>query len=341
MDHDAQVEVLRAAAERSGARFNVVDCLGPCERSNVVVIRTDQQRRWLGGLGDPEVDQLAGWVATGDQPMPASMESHVFAGPNERSRRRLLPERGADLADLLAGWARTTGLWALGIPGAGAELDTSVEPLAVTAGSRGNAAIVTAIGVAGAMRVVVDQRTRAFAFGRPDAPQELEFHLVVRTGEGLVAAHGLQEVGPDVDPIDETGLGMPLFDLGLGRDAVRVMVRVADADLVDRLRRLSGAAPEALDAAMIAALDEASATAVVETALGRMEMSAAALASEALPSSGTRLRLLLDVVREGADLPAGVEVPKGWLIGPSHHPSSAIDLTGRTEAEPVVISPRR
>jgi (2Fe-2S) ferredoxin len=57
-----------------------VDCLGPCSRSNVVVVRRDGVRRWFGQILDDEVTQaLAGWVHEGaSEPLPALVAVHEF-----------------------------------------------------------------------------------------------------------------------------------------------------------------------------------------------------------------------------------------------------------------------
>lgn len=66
IDHQAQVEVLQASLPGSG-RLWTVDCLGPCERSNVVVIRTRAHgRQWFGDvLDDPVTASMAAWIGAG------------------------------------------------------------------------------------------------------------------------------------------------------------------------------------------------------------------------------------------------------------------------------------
>jgi hypothetical protein len=67
VDHDGQLAQLEAA----GARCHVVDCLGPCDRSNVVVVRRDEARWWFGEVFD--AGPLAAWVAqgaAGEPPLP-------------------------------------------------------------------------------------------------------------------------------------------------------------------------------------------------------------------------------------------------------------------------------
>ena len=88
VDHEAQVETLRRSLpDSTRARLFDVDCLGPCSRSNVVVVRRDGVRRWFGQILDDEVTQaLAGWVHEGaSEPLPALVAAHEFV-PEPRHR---------------------------------------------------------------------------------------------------------------------------------------------------------------------------------------------------------------------------------------------------------------
>lgn len=81
VDHVAQVERL-AAAVSTGGRFWTVDCVGPCERANVVIVRTRAAgRRWFGGVLDAaDTERLAGWIADGaPSPLPAGLARLEFA----------------------------------------------------------------------------------------------------------------------------------------------------------------------------------------------------------------------------------------------------------------------
>lgn len=79
VDHAGQVDELRAAVPASG-RLWEVDCLGECERSNVVVVRTAAHRRWFGRILDPAATTaLTTWLASGAvvEP-PALLRAHEF-----------------------------------------------------------------------------------------------------------------------------------------------------------------------------------------------------------------------------------------------------------------------
>lgn len=81
VDHAAIRERLGSAAESTGGRSRRVDCLGVCERSNVVVVKTRSSGTfWIGEvLDEPVVAALESWIRRGAPlPVPANVLSHVF-----------------------------------------------------------------------------------------------------------------------------------------------------------------------------------------------------------------------------------------------------------------------
>lgn len=76
VDHPAQTDTLRRALpSHVRSRLFESDCLGPCDRSNVVVVSRDGRRRWFGGvLAVDQTRALADWIGTGaDGPPPAEV----------------------------------------------------------------------------------------------------------------------------------------------------------------------------------------------------------------------------------------------------------------------------
>ena len=69
-----------------------VDCLGPCSRSNVVVVRSGGVRRWFGDVLDVEVtDALAEWIGGGAcEPVPPRLAAHEFQ-PDVSASARVEP----------------------------------------------------------------------------------------------------------------------------------------------------------------------------------------------------------------------------------------------------------
>lgn len=102
VDHAAHVERLRSGvASNLDSRLRTVDCLGPCDRANVVVVRRGQDRWWFGDLHDDgQIDTLSQWLASPVGPPPAEL---LIEAPNRTNPRQLAPERGEDLVDWLAG----------------------------------------------------------------------------------------------------------------------------------------------------------------------------------------------------------------------------------------------
>jgi predicted metal-binding protein len=86
VDHAAQAATLRSALP-AGVPLREVDCLGHCERSNVVVVRSAGQRRWFGEVLDPaDTAALAAWVAatttghnaSADAALPSRLAARQF-----------------------------------------------------------------------------------------------------------------------------------------------------------------------------------------------------------------------------------------------------------------------
>ena len=102
------------------SRLWTVDCLGSCERSNVVVVRNGESRRSFGEVLDGSVTEaLAGWIAAGaagDPPTTlAAREVHADAEPAITAQP--IPLRADDLAamvhrtlaDEAGAWSRRGG----------------------------------------------------------------------------------------------------------------------------------------------------------------------------------------------------------------------------------------
>jgi len=111
VDHDGQVTALRAAAA-DRHRIRVAECLGVCERSNVVVVQPSPAARrggartvHLGGILDDElIAAVAGWVGAGGPgvaPIPPILAGRRFPRPSVPAERAAAaapaaPIEGAD-----------------------------------------------------------------------------------------------------------------------------------------------------------------------------------------------------------------------------------------------------
>lgn len=100
-DHDLHLDRIRAVGSEAKAKVFTVGCLGPCERSNVVVVRSGSQRRWFGELlTDDQLAHFTGWLATGGtQPITDSLAQHRFDGPRPQMARSMLGLRGDALTE--------------------------------------------------------------------------------------------------------------------------------------------------------------------------------------------------------------------------------------------------
>lgn len=106
IDHQDQVDTIRTAVASleslrpaNTGRVWETDCLGPCDRSNVIVVRSGTVRLWFGPiLSKAQTKALAKWVAGGApghppeelqalifQPKPAVRDESRFRGRRDRS----------------------------------------------------------------------------------------------------------------------------------------------------------------------------------------------------------------------------------------------------------------
>ena len=82
IDHVEQVMAISAVA-----RTRVVDCVGECSQSIVVIVRPgDGSSIWFGGIDTPALTSvLSEWLDAGaPRPMPPVLRSKVFIRSTER-----------------------------------------------------------------------------------------------------------------------------------------------------------------------------------------------------------------------------------------------------------------
>ncbi len=101
--HDeVPVELLEKAwAERNLEReiqLTISGCLGTCEMRNVVLLRTESDRIWLGGLSEKEqYEAIIDWASSGSDTegtpnLPAVLEKLAFEGNQQLKLIDILPE---------------------------------------------------------------------------------------------------------------------------------------------------------------------------------------------------------------------------------------------------------
>ncbi len=85
VDHQALLDVMEKQVAGSTTRLRVTDCLGPCERSNVVAVRRGEDRFWFGNMhGALVTESLAEWAANGAKgQVPPELEIFRFSPDHE------------------------------------------------------------------------------------------------------------------------------------------------------------------------------------------------------------------------------------------------------------------
>jgi predicted metal-binding protein len=89
IDHETQRGRIAAAARSGGGEARVVECLGMCDSSNVVVVRRrGGPSHWIGNvLTESVTADLCDWLSAGALIPPASVVSRmVDRNPPERIR---------------------------------------------------------------------------------------------------------------------------------------------------------------------------------------------------------------------------------------------------------------
>jgi hypothetical protein len=93
IDHDRHLAIIREATKNAAGRIKVTNCIGPCDRKNVVVVRTRQhsgrwQARYFAAVEAAEVEALRSWFASGTvlDAEPPELTSVRFNWPIPRPR---------------------------------------------------------------------------------------------------------------------------------------------------------------------------------------------------------------------------------------------------------------
>jgi len=319
IDHDAHLALLRATAEGSSTKLWTVDCLGSCERSNVVVVRTGATRRWFGDmLDDDDIDQLAAWLQTGAPPsLSARLAAHEFT-PNATPLMdaAAVPLPAAALADLVHELLRDGSSWVLGVHGASGEFD-GTDPNRVVTRSGSVVTVVTAVAL---LRVDIGDHASLYTLDKPGTREPVMMILAVDDAHALTARDVITDLGSDTTAT-EPAPPATLFDLGIGRRAATFAVR-ASGDLEQLLRQHVG---RPLDAALADIGDQlvvASPTRVIETPLARIDVMGPIPRPGGASPCGSHTHLLHGELELGLDLPPGIALPAGKTLAALIRPPS-------------------
>ncbi|MEM9047161.1 MAG: DUF1289 domain-containing protein [Pseudomonadota bacterium] len=286
-------------------------CVGTC--------RLDPATGWCLGCARTG-DEIAGWGGQTDAARAAVWEAlpERFGQLGVSCRR--LPWATADIQSFVARTLReAAGTWVVGVVGAVAEF--AAQPGAAVA-LRIDGPVAAAVTKGGALRFEIDEDVRALTFDTPNTPTQREpIVLAVKRARGRPAlAAMLTDLGPDPAPIRAGADGARVFDLGLGRKEARFCVRCAPGAAQDALAAACGLSLGAALPRIAPPLLRESPVRIVQTALGRIEVSTAIPPPGGRSPAGPHTHLLPDHLATGRALPAGMDLPRAYLPGAIFYP---------------------
>lgn len=336
LDHEAQLDRIRAAvAVAPNARLWTVDCLGPCERSNVVVVRRDATRRWFGELlSESLTEELSRWIVGGARaeldPAVAACRFEPDAQVGFRVDRLHLD--GEQLAHLATGWLESAaGSWSIGVQGAVGEFDPGRSP-AVTVRRDGHTTVIEAYGHNGALRLAIDDDTPAFAVRPRDDKSQVRSVILAGPRSGRSPRRTIRELGPDPRAMSDDATGQVCFDMGVGHDGMTFAVRTASHRLIEILRRSGGWHWTEMMARYQTDIIDLSPTRIVSSGECRegecrVEVYSPIPAPGGRSSDGSHTHLLAAELELGRELPVGVALHGGLRPLATFHPIDGT-LTG-------------
>ncbi len=234
---------------------------------------------------------------------------------------RRLPWTTGDIRRFVeASLAGAAGTWVVGVVGAVAEF--AARPgAAVTVTVGGDE--VTARTPGGALRFRIDEHVRALSFDAPDTPPDRQpiVLAVLRERGRLPAAPVLADLGPDRAAILPQDRDHRLYDLGLNRKEGRFCVRVAPGPAARALGEAAGQPLAQVLPQLGPVLLAESPARVVESALGRIEVTTPIPPPGGTSPAGPHTHLLPDHLASGRAMPAGMDLPRAYLPGAIFSPA--------------------
>jgi predicted Fe-S protein YdhL (DUF1289 family) len=221
----------------------------------------------------------------------------------------------AFIADTLV---RRSGTWVLGCHGATAEFMFGAEEPAEIS----TAPELRAVTARGALRFVPATNLRALQWHDPGAASRMRAIFIVIPRPRNVSTPSIlfTGCGPDAAAIQPEHRGQSLFDLGLGREHMRFAVRSATPELDAVLSEAAGLPLDALFQRHGEILLEQSPTRVVETALGRIEVTTRIPPPGGKSPDGPHTHLLPGHLALMRATPAGVDLPDAYALCATFYP---------------------
>ncbi len=325
-DSDAHLARIRGATGPHSIRLYTTNCLGPCEHSNVVVVRTGAVRRWFGGmLDDRDVGALADWLGGGaDVALPARLAARQFDPSDAASiMANRVPVDAACLADLMEAIVRQgIGGWTIGVEGAAAELTFEQDPPSV----RRYGPTIECVGRDGGLRLRVSPDAAAFTLEVPGTGAVVALILAVPRASLREPATTFTWRGSDGDSLRVGDRSAQSFDLGIGQAAASFCVRTTDPDLLELLHQHAGMHWRDVLDRVGPRIVECSPHRVVATAAGRAEVYSPIPPPGGTSSKGSHTHLLPAELEVGHELPTIMRLPAGWAPTALFHPPPAWQL---------------
>lgn len=252
--------------------------------------------------------EIGDWMAMSEAQRDAVWEKLPERLARLSVRVRLLPW----IRDELMDWVRDTliarqGTWVVGAPGAFAEFpSTDNAPIDL----RVEDGVITARRADGALRIVINEKVRAFAFAEGSP-------IVLGLPRGRAAIQSgstLRSVGPDAAAIDEAHRNDRLFDLGIGRQYSRFCIRTRDKSLTSALsdhdrRHWSDFVPVMLNQFVAVSPHR-----IVESAAARIEIFSRIPGPSESSPNGAHTHFLAEFLKSGDEIASSLAPPD--YVGP-------------------------
>jgi hypothetical protein len=234
---------------------------------------------------------------------------------------RRLPWTTGDIRRFVqASLSGAAGTWVIGVVGAVAEF-AAPPGAAVKVTEDGTDLIATTEG--GALRLRLDDHLRALSFDPPDTPPDRQRLVlaVLREAGRLPAAPVVVDLGPDAAAITPQDRDRRLYDLGLNRKEGRFCVRVAPGPAARALAAAAGRPLAETLPQLAPVLLAESPPRVVESALGRIEVTTPIPPPGGTSPAGPHTHLLPDHLASSRAMPAGMDLPRAYLPGAIFYPA--------------------
>lgn len=283
------------------------------------VCRLDGASGYCLGCGRSR-EEIAGW-RTGTVEWRTTVWERL---PARLDRLKVTARRLPWLADDIAAFVEKSlrgraGTWVFGVHGAVAEFSSDLGETLAVSNSDGRIEAVTG---RGAVRFHIHDGVRALTLQR--GPATVVIALAVPKERLSLPVHeGLAALGPDQEAIRPADRGAHRFDLGLGRASARFTVRLASTALHASLEAAEGAPLTALLVSHGAALLAESPNRVVESAVGRVEVTVPIPFPGSRSPSGPHTHLLPGQLATKRETAPGLDLPDAYALGAIFHPLEA------------------